>query len=106
MDEQNRILRQKSKVKNSIVEVDQMNRKFRKTYRQWKYGNRDARRKSKETASEIFKKGTGPRFNNLILRSQIFFHYYFILLRSKQPGRIFLGGARETHDTRVTISDS
>ena len=73
MDEQNRIFRQKSIVKNSIVEVDQMNRKSQKTYRQWKYENRDARRKSKATALEIFEKGTGQRFNNLILRSQIFF---------------------------------
>ena len=109
MDEQNRISRQKSKVKNSIVEVDQMNRKSRKAYRQWKSESRDARRKSKETALEIFKKGTSPRINksinNRFLRSQIFFPY-FISLRLRKAGRIFLCGARETLVTRVTQSES
>ena len=101
MDEQNRILRQKSIVKNSIAEVDQMNRKFRKTYREWRYENRDARRKSKVTASEIFKKGTGPRFNNLILRSQIFFPY-FIPLRFRKEGVFFLA-ARERLTSHVFL---
>ena len=105
MDEQNRISRQKSIVKNSIVEVDQMNRKSRKAYRQWKSESRDARRKSKETALEIFKKGTSPRFNNLILRSQVIFPH-FIPLKFKKAGRIFHGGTRETHVTRVTQIDS
>ena len=99
MDEQNRISRQKSIVKNSIVEVDQMNRTSRKAYRQWKNENRDARRKSKETALEIFKKGTGSRFNNRILRSQIIFPH-FIPLKFRKAGRIFHSGARETHFLR------